>query len=163
MIVKWTALVFSILLSGCASIVSNSDTEVSVQTIPSQADFVISNKAGSVIASGKTPTIVSLENSDGYFSGERYLFSFSKPGYQSRSASLNSSVKGWYWGNIVFGTWVGFLVIDPLTGAMWKLPNAIIVNLPPELKSAGTQTGAIRVISLADVPMGIRDSLIKVN
>lgn len=156
-------ILLSILLgTGCATVVNNSETSVSLQSVPSQAEFIINNQDGHTIATGVTPSIISLDASHGYFTSENYKISFSKPGYQSKIISLNSSLSGWYWGNLVFGSWVGFLVIDPLTGDMWKLPNAIIVHLPPELKKASTED-SIKVISLSDVPNNIRNSLVRIN
>jgi hypothetical protein len=46
------------------------------------------------------------------------------------------SVNGWYVGNVIFGGLVGFLIVDPLTGAMWVLePKDVKESLP--LKAAG--------------------------
>jgi hypothetical protein len=54
-------------------------------------------------------------------------------------------VDGWYFGNLLFGGLIGLLIVDPATGAMYKLePNEINCNLvssavaltPEELKAA---------------------------
>lgn len=36
---------------------------------------------------------------------------------------------GWYVGNIIFGGLIGLLLVDPITGAMWKLPDTAQGNL----------------------------------
>ena len=36
---------------------------------------------------------------------------------KTRDAYLN----GWYIGNVVFGGLIGLLIVDPETGAMWRL------------------------------------------
>jgi len=38
-------------------------------------------------------------------------------------------MSGWYWGNILIGGLIGMLVVDPLTGAMYKLPDGANANL----------------------------------
>lgn len=52
---------------------------------------------------------------------------------------------GWYFGNILFGGLIGFLIVDPATGAMYTLkPDTLNVHLvsnvvaltPEELKLA---------------------------
>ena len=37
-----------------------------------------------------------------------------------------------YWGNCLIGGLIGMLLIDPATGAMYKLQENIWVNLTPE-------------------------------
>jgi hypothetical protein len=39
---------------------------------------------------------------------------------------------GWYIGNILFGGVIGFLIVDPATGAMWKLGDPVYGNLAPD-------------------------------
>ncbi len=43
---------------------------------------------------------------------------------------LEATLDGWYIGNIIFGGLIGFLIVDPLTGAMWKLPEQAMTSLP---------------------------------
>ena len=46
-------------------------------------------------------------------------------------AILESEVDSWYFGNILFGGLIGMLIIDPATGAMWKLPENVSTDLSP--------------------------------
>jgi hypothetical protein len=39
----------------------------------------------------------------------------------ARRYALDSSVSGWYFGNLAFGGVIGMLIVDPLTGAMYNL------------------------------------------
>lgn len=39
---------------------------------------------------------------------------------------------GWYMGNLLFGGFIGFLIVDPATGAMWKLDDNVYGNLSPD-------------------------------
>ena len=50
---------------------------------------------------------------------------YQKRGYGAKKYQLTSTIDGWFWGNILFGGFVGFLIVDPLTGAMYKLPESV--------------------------------------
>tara|TARA_R110001632_G_scaffold203980_1_gene327379 strand:- start:879 stop:1367 length:489 start_codon:yes stop_codon:yes gene_type:complete len=123
------ALSASLFVSGCASIISDSQYPVSVKSEPPGAEYQIRNRSGAVIHQGTTPNTVTLKAGDGYFKGARYNMQFSKEGYEQQSQTLDSSVDGWYWANIVFGGLIGMLAVDPATGAMYKLPPARTANL----------------------------------
>jgi hypothetical protein len=108
---------------GCASIVSDSKYPVSITSTPSGANFEIENQAGKVVETGVTPGHVTLEAGAGYFDGEKYIVTYSKPGYTATKAILDTEVDNWYiWGNLGFGGLPGYFILDPLTGAMYKLP-----------------------------------------
>ncbi|KJV06452.1 hypothetical protein [Methylocucumis oryzae] len=120
-----------VVLSGCASIVSESRQPVSISSIPDRSDFVIVNRAGTPIHNGTTPATVTLKTDAGYFKGEKYSIKFMKDNYSTQTAPLNAELNGWYWGNLVSGGFLGMFVVDPLTGAMWSLPQSKQVVLPP--------------------------------
>jgi hypothetical protein len=115
--------------TGCASIVSESRYPVSVTSAPSGAAYEISNEAGAVVSSGVTPNQVTLKAGAGYFDGEKYTVNYRKDGYLSKTEVLDTNMNGWYWGNIVFGGLIGMLIVDPLTGAMYRLPEGVNSNL----------------------------------
>lgn len=119
----------AIVITGCASIVSESNYPVSVQSSPAGANYEITNEAGMVVSSGVTPGQVTLKAGAGFFDGELYRIAYKKNGYQDQIAMLDTEVDGWYWGNIIFGGLLGMLVVDPATGAMYKLPNSAHGNL----------------------------------
>lgn len=110
-------------MQGCASIVGESRYPVAVSSAPAGANFEITDENGTVIHSGQTPSTVTLKSGNGYFSGQTYRLHFKKAGYPDKTIELDSSLSGWYWGNIVFGGLIGMLIVDPLTGAMYKLPE----------------------------------------
>lgn len=122
-------LLCTTVLSGCASIVSGSNSPVRIASTPEQADFTITNEDGIKVHSGITPSTVTLKNGAGYFDGESYSINYSKDGYNPQTATLNSGVNGWYFGNLLFGGFLGLLVIDPATGAMFDLPDDLSVSL----------------------------------
>jgi len=119
----------SLLVSGCASIVSDSQYPVVVKSEPSGAEYQIRNRNGSLVHQGTTPSTVTLKSGAGYFKGERYKLHFSKEGYEDQDYTMDSSMDGWYWGNLLFGGLIGMLAVDPATGAMYKLPPAKTANL----------------------------------
>ncbi|MDD2725663.1 MAG: hypothetical protein PHH59_16835 [Methylovulum sp.] len=120
------------LLSGCASIVTDSAHPVAISSLPSNAEFAVVNQQGKTVHSGKTPATVTLKSDAGYFKGEKYTLKFQKEGYGTQSTPLNAHLNGWYWGNLLFLPVIGHLIVDPLTGAMWALPESKPVVLVPK-------------------------------
>lgn len=133
-------------LCGCASIVSESRTPVSINSSPTGASYQITSEDGALVHSGVTPEQVTLKAGAGYFDGETYKVTFRKDGYAENSSIINSRMNGWYWGNIVFGGLIGMLIVDPLTGAMFKLPEssfASLDNLPTAAKPDQAASGSV--------------------
>lgn len=120
-----------LLTSGCASIVSKSTYPVLIDSDPRGAEFTIENRSGTVVAQGTTPNTVSLEASAGFFSGETYSVRFKKANYGTVHRTIDSSMDPWYVGNLLFGGFIGLLIVDPATGAMWKLPDRSRAYLEP--------------------------------
>ena len=122
------------LTTGCASIVSKSRYPVAISSEPNEVTFKITDRTGQIIFNGKTPTVVTLKSGSGYFQGADYKVIFEKQGYMPATLGIDSSFDGWYIGNCLFGgadLFIGFLVIDPLTGAMWKLDGTLYTELLP--------------------------------
>ena len=130
-------LITAALTTACASIVSKSDYPVSVNTNPDGARFTISNRIGNTIATGTKPEVVTLEAGSGYFKKQSYEIVFSKDGYEDKVYTLYPQMDGWYWGNILIGGLIGMLIVDPLTGAMYKLPDR--VDIAMDAQAAGNQ------------------------
>ncbi|WP_145152988.1 hypothetical protein [Pseudomonas oryzihabitans] len=149
-------------LSGCASIVGNSQYPVAVKSTPAGASFTIKNRSGEVVHTGTTPGTVTLKSGSGYFKGEAYTVTFHKDGYADTTTQLSSSMSGWYWGNILFGGLIGMLIVDPLTGAMYKLPDSSNGDLgaPVMAKNTGQD---LTMLTIDQVPADQRLKLIRVN
>jgi len=96
-------------LTGCASILGDSDQSMTISSSPSNAAVVITDETAKQIFAGTTPTTVTLKKSDGsYFGGKTYHVEIDKPGYKSRQMDLTTSPNGWYiGGNILFGGLIG--------------------------------------------------------
>ena len=115
------------LLTGCASLVSQSAWPVFIDNATGPAQFVITNHNNVEMARGQTPSIIILESGAGYFWKANYIVHFSKPGYRNQGYPLVSKLSAWYYGNLL--NILGFF-IDPATGAMWRLPEELIISLP---------------------------------
>lgn len=133
-----SVLILTIAMCSCSSIVSKSEYAVSINSAPDTATFKITNRSGVAIQSGVTPSTITLKASSGYFKGETYTIELLKEGFQPKTYTLSSSLDGWYLGNILFGGLIGMLIVDPATGAMYKLPPEVRISLDPTI-TAGTQ------------------------
>jgi hypothetical protein len=122
------AMAVLFVMTGCASIVSKSNWPVSFKSNPPGAEVVVTDNMGNEVDRGTTPVIFTLKSSDGFFSGATYYAEFKLNDYQVSKKGIHADVNGWYFGNIFFGGFIG-LVVDPLTGAMWKLQPICSVEL----------------------------------
>ncbi|HLK96152.1 MAG TPA: hypothetical protein VK364_00145, partial [Hymenobacter sp.] len=111
----------TLLMSSCASIVSKSRYPVAISSVPPGAKVVITNRAGNEIFSGVAPTAVTLKSGSSYFNREKYKLIFSKEGFEDKVVALEADINGWYFGNLLFGGGIGLLIVDPLTGAMYRI------------------------------------------
>lgn len=147
------------VFTGCASIVSKSTYPVAIQSRPAGATITVTDKKGRDIYIGNTPAIVYLKSSSGFFSKAEYAVKISLPGYQEHLTVINSSLDGWYFGNIVFGGLIGMLFIDPATGAMWTLDReSISVSLIPE-----EEKHTLEIRTIDQVPDKYKEYLVKIN
>lgn len=157
-------LVFLFLsLSGCASIVSDSKYPVSFCSTPSGAQISIDDDTGQTIYSGDTPTTVTLDSSEGFFQPAEYVIRVEKEGYSARQTTVKGDLDGWYIGNLAFGGLIGWIIVDPATGAMWKLHDKVNVNLSKDSKNTANNDRKIRIISLKNVPYEVWSKMKKVN
>ena len=77
----------------------------------------------------KTPTTVTLDRGAGYFRKQTYRVEFEMNGAKD-SVNIEARLNGWYIGNFLIGGIIGFLIVDPLTGAMWDLsPDRVAADL----------------------------------
>jgi len=149
------------LLSGCASIVSKSDYPVNISSQPPGAKISITNSTGRTIYTGQTPTTVNLKANAGYFKGENYTVTFKKKGHETRTAQINRGVDGWYiGGNFFFGGLIGWLIIDPATGAMWTLSD-LHADLSPS--DAASVNKGIQIVTIDQIPEHLHPKMEKIG
>ena len=140
-----------LIFSSCASIVSKSSYPLSINSSPSEATISITDKKGIEVYSGITPATVKLNASSGFFTKAEYQVKFTKNGYESKSVPVLFTLDGWYFGNIIFGGLIGMLIIDPATGAMFKLDTEFL-NETLTQTFTGTTNEELKVYSLNEIP-----------
>lgn len=156
-------VVGALFFGGCASIVSKSTYPVSITSEPNNSDISIADEMGKVVFQGKTPTTVSLSTKAGYFKGKDYTVTFEQEGYAKHTANIKRGVDGWYIaGNIFIGGLVGWLIVDPLTGAMWTLEKECHATLTP-LSSSDAADGSLKIVAIDEVPESLISKLKKIN
>lgn len=162
-ILKLTAAIATLsLITGCASIVGDKEETVTIKSSPKDANITITDERSEEIYSGNTPTTVQLQKSDGsYFGGKTYSVKLTKDGYKPHTTQIGSSPSGWYiGGNIVFGGLIGWLIVDPLTGAMYNLsPDTINASLGESIATTAKGNSEIKFVMIEDVPSHMRDDM----
>jgi hypothetical protein len=150
------------VLAGCASIVSKSEYPVAITSNPIGADFVVKRKNGVPVASGVTPATIVLPASEGYFQPAKYTIEYKRKG-MVQSVPLTAKIDGWYFGNLLFGgVIIGMLIVDPATGAMWRLNDTAVATFQQTADSTSGQR-ALRIVNIDKVPMKYRGQLLALN
>ncbi len=162
--VKLAVLVLTlpIFFSSCATIFGKSSYPVSINTSPTGASISITDKKSKEVYKGTTPSTVTLKSGAGFFSKAEYQVKLSSPGFGEQVIPVNYKLNGWYFGNLLIGGVIGMLIVDPATGAMWKL------DTPPINVTLAKSTGAIlpptlKIIDIKDVPQSMKSSLVKLK
>lgn len=148
-------------LTGCASIVSKSNWPFSVDTSPDGAKVTITNKKGVEVYSGHTPTALKLKSGAGFFSKESYVVSLAMDGYETKKINVECKINGWYFGNLLIGGWIGMLIVDPATGAMFRLDSqGISENM---VRTANTTSVSLQILNKNDIPKNWEQHLVKLD
>lgn len=155
-------LFISFLFTDCASIVSKSKWPLEINTTPSGAKISITNRTGENVYEGKSPATVTLKSGSEFFKKESYVVKLSLDGYADKTINVTCDVNGWYFGNIVFGGIIGFLIIDPATGAMYKLDREKInESLIPS--TASTDTPTLHIVDISSIPDELKNHLVLIQ
>jgi len=135
-----------ILLIGCASIVSKSVYPLAVNTEPSGILVVIKNENGMEVFSGRSPAVVELAAGAKFFKRAFYTVTVSAEGYEEKTLPVNFTIDGWYFGNLLLGGVIGMLIVDPATGAMYKLDQELI-----NISLVRSDTGDVPLLKVYDL------------
>ena len=82
-------------------------------------------------------------------------------GYETKKVNLECKVNGWYFGNLLIGGLIGMLIVDPATGAMYKLDNQGITE---NLSRSGSATStSLNVLDKNQIPDNWKTHLVKIN
>ena len=93
---------------------------------------------------------------------EEYTITFAKDGYVQKTVHISAELDGWYIGNLLLGGLPGMLIIDPLSGAMYKIADEdqdVRETLAPVSGDV-----ALQVYDINNLPSGIsKDDLVCLN
>tara|TARA_R110000868_G_scaffold17708_2_gene77443 strand:- start:129 stop:632 length:504 start_codon:yes stop_codon:yes gene_type:complete len=152
-----------ILGSSCASILSKSSYPISIRSTPSLAKVSVTDKKGFVIYQGNTPATLYLDAGNGYFSRAKYQVKIELAGYEDRIVPVHFKIDGWYWGNLLFGGAIGFLIVDPATGAMYKLKTLYINETLSETLSFNENENGLKIFTIDQIPNHWIEQLVKLE
>jgi len=154
-----------VISSSCASIVSKTSYPVTIDSTPREASVTIKDRKGEQVFTGKTPAMVKLKSGAGFFKNAKYSVTISKPGFADKTVELTATINGWYFGNLVFGGVIGLLIVDPATGAMYKLKQT---DINETLQSQNSTTSIpnehkLRIMDINEVPESWKSKLEEVK
>ena len=151
-----------LIFSNCATIVSKSTYPFTVNTEPSGVKVVIKKGNGKEVFKGNSPATVQLKAGAGFFKKASYTVTVTQDGYAEQTLPINFKLDGWYWGNLFLGGVLGMLIIDPATGAMYKLEDEYM-NINLTQSNTSIDSPSFNVYDIANTPQEWRDNLVKIN
>jgi hypothetical protein len=120
------------------------------------------DRKGKEVYSGKTPAQVTLKTNAGYFRRAIYTIEINRDGYARKTIELSANVNNWYYGNLLFGGVIGFLIVDPVTGAMYRLNEKdIYTTLLPAPTASETAEKTLNICYVSDLPLAWQKRLVK--
>jgi hypothetical protein len=84
-------------------------------------------------------------------------------GYETKKINVECSINGWYFGNIVFGGLIGFLIVDPVTGAMFKLDHPGIYETLHASTHTTSTSPSLNILDKNHLPEGWEKHLVRIN
>lgn len=156
------AIALPMVFSSCATIFGKSSYPVSINSNPSGATVSITDKKSKEVFKGQTPATVTLKSGAGFFSKAEYQVKISSTGYAEQVIPVNFKLNGWYFGNLLIGGVLGMLIVDPATGAMWKLDTPPI-NVTLNKSTASAETPTLKIIDIASVPKDMKQHLVRIK
>jgi len=149
-------IAISAFLSSCASIVSRTKWPLLVDSKPEGVHVSITNRSGKEVFAGKTPVVTTLKSGSGFFSKESYTVALNYKGAETRKINVECKLNGWYFGNLLIGGLIGLLIVDPATGAMYRLESKDIYEVFTEDK-----TSQLKILNINNIPLEQRVHLIE--
>lgn len=156
------SMMLPVFFSNCATIVGSSSYPISVNSNPTGATVSITDKKGKEVFKGISPATVTLKSSAGYFSRAEYQVKIFSPGYAEQTIPVLYKLDGWYFGNLLFGGIIGMLIIDPASGAMWKLETPPI-NVTLGKSTTTSEVPTLKIMDIKSLPLNMRDKLVRVK
>jgi hypothetical protein len=147
-------ILLSILCFGCATLARSTVYPVKVTSDPGEASIQIIDRKGKEVFNGKTPAVAKLKAGAGYFKRGIYTIHFQKDGFKKMTFTLRAHINGWYYGNLIIGGGIGLVIIDPATGAMYRLKTEV-----NQLLEAETSTTSLIIKSTGELSAAKKRSL----
>jgi hypothetical protein len=93
-----------------------------LQSEPSGASIEVSDRRNKIILTTQCPDSIVVKSGAGYFKRSDYTVTANTPGYLPATERIEFEVDKKYYLNFFtsFFMPVAFLIIDPITGAMWQ-------------------------------------------
>jgi len=158
------ALTTLFLTTSCASIVSKSNWPITINSTPTEARISITDKKGIEIYNGFTPAAIKLKSGSGFFGRARYQIKFFKEGYETKTIPVEFKLNGWYFGNLLFGGLIGMIIVDPATGAMYRIDNDMINETLLKINNANLQKeNSLNILDMNKIPQEWKSHLVKLN
>lgn len=127
-----TAAGTMLTMSGCATIMDRGLREIPIASQPPGAKVSIYNRSNVLVHTQAAPFTAQLSPKHGFFLGQRYRVVFEMDGYEPAEVQLKPRISAWYFSNVFLGGPVGLLIVDPATGAMFRLlPEEVDQVLTP--------------------------------
>ena len=154
--------IVAVAFSSCATIFTPSRYPITFNTNPEGATVKIENRSQRIVFEGVSPTTVKLKAAAGYMKKEEYKITISKEGYAPKVILITPNLDGWYVGNLLIGGFIGMLIIDPASGAMYKIAKEDrIFN---ETLTPSNNELSLQIYDLDNLPDYIdRNSLVSIN
>lgn len=153
----------AVLLSSCASIVSSSSYPVYIHTNPAGVTVSITDKKGVEVYKGQSPAHVSLKSGSGYFAKAQYQVKLSSRGMAEKIIPIRYKINSWYFGNLLLGGVIGLLIVDPATGAMWKVATPVISEDMVQSTASNSATPTLDIVNMASISKEMKSKLVRIN
>ena len=151
----------SLFLTSCATIVSSQQVPTKIDSSPSKMAYKVFDDNGAVVSQGFTPATTTMNRSAGYFRPGKYSIEISKNGKVVGKETITATLNGWYFGNILIGGLVGLVIVDPLSGAMYRMPESVTVSTT-SMASASEPSKALQLVDISTLTSQQRGKLVRI-
>ena len=117
------------LFTGCASIISGGNTEVSITSNSPDASVCIRNSVNrSVVYSGKAPLTIELKTSKAVFEPSSFILEVTdKQKNNKQQRVITANFNPWFIGNFILGGILG-MGVDAVSGAVYKFDSEYYIH-----------------------------------
>jgi hypothetical protein len=122
-----------LLCSGCATIISGNQNQVTIKTDVPAEIIIVDKYTKNIVATGNSPMTLMLKTYAGGGAGPKGAASYAvllsnSEGY-GHFFNIDANINPWIWGNTVIFFGYGF---DEISGAAYKLEKEYFFKMPPK-------------------------------